>query len=66
MKAICIKVCETNTFMHEYVSVGTILEIEKNLLVRTDPFGYVEIICEIGSDFFKAHFSLIEEDEYVN
>ncbi|KFZ25817.1 MAG: hypothetical protein KQ78_01773 [Candidatus Izimaplasma bacterium HR2] len=60
MKAICTKVCETGIFIHEYISVGTVLEIENDLVLRTDPFGYIEVICETGSVFFKEHFNLVK------
>ena len=61
MLAKCITVCPSDTFMNEYIPVGTILEVtEDNMVIRTDPFGHSEIICEVQSGYFKEHFILVE------
>lgn len=62
-RAKCIKVCPTDTFLNEYIAVGTILDIEGIMVVRIDPFGFPEIICEVQSGYFKEHFILLLEGQ---
>lgn len=59
MKAKCIKVCKADTFMHEYIAVGTELEIVDNIVLRTDSFGFNDFICLVDSEYFEEHFMLL-------
>ena len=58
--AICIKICPPDVLQHEYIRVGEVLAIKAGVCIRPDSFGHVDLICEVGSRYFKEHFELIE------
>ena len=62
MKAICVKVVETDEFIHEYIAVDVVLNIEKGIVIRIDSFGFPQMICEVDSEFFREHFKIALEE----
>ena len=62
-RAECIKMCLPTILVHESIFVGDILELEllSNLfmVVRIDPCGFKEIICQLDSEFFGEHFVIV-------
>lgn len=64
MIAFCKKICEEDYFTHESIPFGANLTIYNHpglgfIVLRVTRMGFVDIICEVCSEYFREHFTLM-------